>query len=149
MLNIGGRKIARRPLEERLRQINGATDAAALSVAGRNGADILLFAFEIPDQTHVDAVLRRARIMVDGVSPAWELFTLSTFPRSSSGKLLRPQIAAQFRHTRDNGAIVLWCPKGDVASHVSDGDGWSRTGDDRWSGRTMMASLVPASVRAV
>ena len=104
MLNIGGVKIARLPLEQTLRQIAGVLDVAVLEVPSENGVGRLLVAVEIPADQVPDALLAEIAALVRQHTRRFDVMPLPWFPRSESGKVRRGYIKAAFDRQRHAGA---------------------------------------------
>jgi acyl-coenzyme A synthetase/AMP-(fatty) acid ligase len=94
MLNIGGVKVARLPLEAQLRQINGVGDAVALSVPNRNGVGDLIVAIEAESESlSNDLWTDIGRVLARHVRQ-FQIAPVRRFPRSDSGKVMRADIEA-------------------------------------------------------
>jgi acyl-coenzyme A synthetase/AMP-(fatty) acid ligase len=96
MLNVGGRKLAPGPIEDRLKTVPGVRDAAAFSAANSNGVAVLVVAIEADlaggdnlKAALVDAVRRnvgRCHIMV-----------AKSLPRTKNGKIRRRALQELFQ----------------------------------------------------
>jgi long-chain acyl-CoA synthetase len=102
MLNIGGIKIARSPLEAEVTRIAGISDAAALTVTSENDVSMLLVAVEIEADAMSAPLLGAIGSVVSRHVRTFEIMPLPWFPRSASGKVQRPEIEAAF-HRRQTG----------------------------------------------
>jgi acyl-coenzyme A synthetase/AMP-(fatty) acid ligase len=96
VLNIGGVKIPPAPIEDRIRQIDGVSDAALVSVRNSRDVGVLLVAVET-------AALEMAELE-EKISPilavhriAWSLMLSRSLPRTGTGKVMRHAIEAEFR----------------------------------------------------
>jgi acyl-coenzyme A synthetase/AMP-(fatty) acid ligase len=106
MLNIGGIKVARLPLEAEVKQIDGISDTAALAIASENDVTLLLVAVEIAADTLSASLSRAISAVVSRHVRTFEIMPLPWFPRSASGKVQRPEIEAAFRR-RQSGEVPL------------------------------------------
>jgi acyl-coenzyme A synthetase/AMP-(fatty) acid ligase len=97
MLNIGGVKVPPAPIEDQLKRIDTVSDAIVMSVAGPNDIGILLAAIEIGgDEVPADMAQQIGAIISRHVG-RFEIMPLRSFPRTESGKTIRPEIEASFR----------------------------------------------------
>ena len=95
VLNIAGIKFATAPIEERIRQIAGISDAALLRIDDDGDVGTLLVAVEtaIPDVARVSELIRPAL----GRLPITDsIMTSRSFPRTRTGKVQRHAIEAEF-----------------------------------------------------
>jgi acyl-coenzyme A synthetase/AMP-(fatty) acid ligase len=98
MLNIGGVKLARLPLEARIGLLDGVQEAVVMSVADGNGIGVLLVAIEINGEQMPDLLLQQVKGMLATYVRSFEVLPMRWFPRSESGKVRRPAIEVAFRH---------------------------------------------------
>ncbi|HEY1931009.1 MAG TPA: class I adenylate-forming enzyme family protein [Acetobacteraceae bacterium] len=94
MLNVGGVKIARLPLEDALKRIAGVADAAVFCIAGANAVGRLLAAVELRTEHSPDDTLRRIGDELVRHTRYFDIMPLPWFPRSESGKVRRRDIEA-------------------------------------------------------
>lgn len=97
MLNIGGVKVARLPLEARIKLSCGVEDAAVLCVANRNGVGMLVVAIETTRDRLPVGLMEQVGSILSKYVGTFEVMPLRWFPRSPSGKVRRPEIEAAFR----------------------------------------------------
>lgn len=89
MLNIGGEKIAPYPIEQRLRAIDGVSDAVVLRIENDNGVGRLCVVLERPEGSD-DGRLREAAAQVMAAhTRSFALRLEAAFPRTETGKVRR------------------------------------------------------------
>jgi acyl-coenzyme A synthetase/AMP-(fatty) acid ligase len=96
VLNIGGVKVPTAPIEHRIRQIDGVSDAVLVSINNSRNVGILLVAVET-------ATLEMAELE-EKISPVLALHRITyslmlsrSLPRTRTGKVMRHAIEAEFR----------------------------------------------------
>jgi acyl-coenzyme A synthetase/AMP-(fatty) acid ligase len=96
VLNIGGVKVPTAPIEHRIRQIDGVSDAVLVSIRNSRDVGILLVAVET-------AALEMAELE-EKISPVlavhritYTLMLSRSLPRTRTGKVMRHAIEAEFR----------------------------------------------------
>jgi acyl-CoA synthetase (AMP-forming)/AMP-acid ligase II len=106
MLNIGGVKVARLPLEGQLRLIDGVSDVVALSVPSRNRVGMLIVAVETGMETLSNDLLAKIGTVLSRYVRRFEIVPLRWFPRSDSGKVRRGEIESFVRERIDGRSTV-------------------------------------------
>jgi hypothetical protein len=84
------------PIEERIRQIEGISDAAVLSVVNDNGVGMLLVAIETRDPGKFDRDEQIKAIIMPYKRP-FDLMAMPAFPRTDTAKVKRHEIAAEYQ----------------------------------------------------
>jgi acyl-coenzyme A synthetase/AMP-(fatty) acid ligase len=100
MLNIGGVKIPAPLIEVQAKRIAGVADAAVLAVTSQNGVAHLATMLELQPGAEAAAVTRDATALLARYSTC-RLALSHSLPRTETGKIRKPEIAAWFR--RDMG----------------------------------------------
>jgi acyl-CoA synthetase (AMP-forming)/AMP-acid ligase II len=99
LLNIGGIKIAPRPIEERLKMIDGVSDAVVMSVADDSAADTLLVALETGSEGCSRQLEQLTMPIIRSYLTHYKLIGLPVFPRTDTGKIRRTGIRQAYRQT--------------------------------------------------
>jgi acyl-coenzyme A synthetase/AMP-(fatty) acid ligase len=100
MLNIGGVKVPPVPIEARIKEIDGVSDAAVLSIANENGVESLVVVVETSTDTLTEDLRRRVGAIVMRFVGVFTIVPMRTFPRTESGKVRRPEIEAEYHRHR-------------------------------------------------
>jgi acyl-coenzyme A synthetase/AMP-(fatty) acid ligase len=87
MLNVGGVKVAPCPIEERIKSIDGATDAAMVSHINQYGVEELHVVIECPDEAA--SVNEQLPAILDGYVTQMTIHFTTELPRTGSGKIRR------------------------------------------------------------
>jgi acyl-coenzyme A synthetase/AMP-(fatty) acid ligase len=105
MLNIGGVKLPPAPIEERLRQLDGVSDAVLLRLRTEHDVGMLLVAIEAaaPDMAALEA---KVRPILEPYPISYTLIAALSFPRTITGKPIRHAIEAEFRASLDANAAA-------------------------------------------
>jgi O-succinylbenzoic acid--CoA ligase len=105
VLNIGGIKLPAASIEDRVRQIEGISDAVLLRPRTDHDIGMLLLAIEAADPDRV-ALTVKVRPILDTYRISYTLIAMSAFPRTRTGKPMRPAIEADFRASLDDAAAA-------------------------------------------
>lgn len=89
MLNIGGEKIAPYPIEQRLRAIEGVSDAVVLRIENDNGVGRLCVLLERPEPGEDEPLRQAAAQVMAAYTRSFELRLEVAFPRTETGKVRR------------------------------------------------------------
>ncbi len=89
MLNLGGIKLAPYPIEERIRAIEGVTDAVLLGLDDAFGAGVLHVVIERDDPALDGGMAGRLIPVLTGHVTAFELHCVDRLPRNQMGKVQR------------------------------------------------------------
>ena len=122
ILNIGGRKIAPAPLEQRIRTIHGINDAALLRVVDDTGVEQLVVAIETHDGHPPPGLAAKVQAILHGNHSTFVLHTLRDFPRTETGKLQRTTLATTLlcrSHARERSASEATPGEGSVTSRTT------------------------------
>ena len=97
MLNIGGLKIAPGPIEQRLRAIEGISDALVTSIDDHLETRAMLVAVETAPHTDPAALTRLITPIIRTQVTYFQLILLSAFPRTETGKVRREAVRELYR----------------------------------------------------
>jgi acyl-coenzyme A synthetase/AMP-(fatty) acid ligase len=107
MLNIGGVKVAPSPLEARLKQIKGVSDAVVMSITNANEVGILLAAAETGGASLTEDVARPMGAVLAEYRLPFEIMPMWVFPRTETGKIKRHEIEATYRQRCSTDPIAV------------------------------------------
>jgi acyl-coenzyme A synthetase/AMP-(fatty) acid ligase len=97
VLNIGGLKFASSPIEARIKQIDGLNDAIVMNYARVDASATLVAAVETDNVPLPPDVEQKIVSILRRYTGGFEIMPLRKFPRTESGKIMRPAIEAAFR----------------------------------------------------
>ncbi len=101
MLNIGGLKVAPGPIEQRLKAINGISDALVTSIDDYLETRIMLVAIETEPGVRPADLSRLVMPIIQSRIAHFQLLMLPLFPRTDTGKIRRQAVQELFRrHAR-------------------------------------------------
>jgi O-succinylbenzoic acid--CoA ligase len=89
MLNLGGIKIAPHPIEERIRAVDGVTDAVLLGLDDALGAGVLHIVIERDDPALDREMAARLIPLLTGHVTLFKLHCVDRLPRTQMGKVQR------------------------------------------------------------
>jgi long-chain acyl-CoA synthetase len=99
ILNVGGVKVPPAPIEERIRMIEGVSDAAVLSVENDNGVGMLLVAVETADPASFNQD-EQISVIIKPYKRPFDLMAMPAFPRTDTAKVKRHEIVAEYQRSR-------------------------------------------------
>jgi acyl-coenzyme A synthetase/AMP-(fatty) acid ligase len=96
VLNIGGVKVPAAPIEHRIRQIDGVSDAVLVSIQNNRNVGILLVAVETA-ALEIAELEEKIRPILAVHRITYALMLSRSLPRTRTGKVMRHAIEAEFR----------------------------------------------------
>jgi acyl-coenzyme A synthetase/AMP-(fatty) acid ligase len=100
MINLGGIKLAPGPIEEKLRAVDGVTDAVLIDVLTELGTGMLHTFIERGDSSIDRTIEALIQPLLVGYVNSYQLHYVAGLPRTQNGKVRRDQLKQSIAHAR-------------------------------------------------